>query len=133
MAFTVIVAEFREAVPVAEEMVGFDVAEEEVVRVGRAEMLWLSEDRMIVPLVGFDVLVSGVVDCRVVLRLVLVSRVVGWRVALALVLVSRVVGRRVALARVLAVVELAPPPPVAAEAMVQEVAAPFPSSWQVRG
>ena len=113
-----IVAEFREAVPVAEEMVGFDVAEEEVVRVGRAEMLWLSEDRMIVPLVGFDVLVSGVVDCRVVLRLVLVSRVVGWRVALA---------------RVLAVVELAPPPPVAAEAMVQEVAAPFPSSWQVRG
>jgi hypothetical protein len=114
----VIVAEFREAVPVAEEMVGFDVAEEEVVRVGRAEMLSLSEDRMIVPLVGFDVLVSGVVDCRVVLALVLVTRVVGWRVALA---------------RVLAVVDLAPPPPVDAEAMVQEVAAPFPSSLQVRG
>jgi hypothetical protein len=117
VAFTVIVAEFREAVPVAEEMVGFDVAEE-VVRVGRAEMLSLSEDRMIVPLVGFDVLVSGVVDCRVVLALVLVTRVVGWRVALA---------------RVLAVVDLAPPPPVDAEAMVQEVAAPFPSSLQVRG
>ena len=116
MAFAVTVAELTEAVPVAEDTTGLvasDVEEEEVVvSVGSAAMLLLMEDKVKVPLLFFDVLVSNVVGCRVALTLWLA-------VALALVLW-------------LAVVELAPPPPAAEEAIVQEVAAPFPSSWQLR-
>lgn len=116
MAFAVTVAELTEAVPVAEDTTGLvasDVEEEEVVvSVGSAAMLLLMEDKVKVPLLFFDVLVSNVVGCRVALTL--------WP---ALVL---------ALALWLAVVELAPPPPAAEEAIVQEVAAPFPSSWQLR-
>ena len=117
MAFAVTVAELTEAVPVAEDTTGLvasDVEEEEevVVSVGSAAMLLLMEDKVKVPLLFFDVLVSNVVGCRVALTL--------WP---ALVL---------ALVLWLAVVELAPPPPAAEEAIVQEVAAPFPSSWQLR-
>jgi hypothetical protein len=125
VAFAVTVAEFMEAVPVAEGMEMEDFVE---LTVGRAEMLRLRDEREMVPLVGFDVLVSGVVDCRVMLVLVLVSSVVGFRVALALVLAALVLA-----ALVLAVVELTPPPPLAAETIVQEVAAPFPSRTQVNG
>ena len=124
MAFAVTVAELTEAVPVAEDTTGLvasDVEEEEeevVVSVGSAAMLLLMEDKVKVPLLFFDVLVSNVVGCRVALALVLALTL--WP---ALVL---------ALALWLAVVELAPPPPAAEEAIVQEVAAPFPSSWQLR-
>lgn len=150
VAVRVMVRELREAVPVKEEMVSF--VKEEGLMVGSAEMLRLREERVRVPLVGLDVRVRGVVDrrvglvialvllrsvvgcCRVELALVLVSSVVGCREELALVLVSSIVGFKVTLApRVLAALELAAPPPLPAETIVQEVAAPFPSRTQVRG
>ena len=125
MAFAVTVAELTEAVPVAEDTTGLvasDVEEEGVVSVGSAAMLLLMEDKVKVPLLFFDVLVSNVVGCRVALTL--------WpALVLALALWPAVA---LALALWLAVVELAPPPPAAEEAIVQEVAAPFPSSWQLR-
>ena len=132
MAFAVTVAELTEAVPVAEDTTGLvasDVEEEEVVvSVGSAAMLLLMEDKVKVPLLFFDVLVSNVVGCRVALALVLALTL--WpALVLALALWLAVA---LALVLWLAVVELAPPPPAAEEAIVQEVAAPFPSSWQLR-
>jgi hypothetical protein len=119
VAFAVTVAELTEAVPVAEDTTSLVASdeEEELVSVGSAATLLLMEDKVKVPLLFFDVLVSNVVGCRVALALVL-----------ALVLWPALV---LALVLWLAVVELAPPPPVAEEAIVQEVAAPFPSSWQL--
>ena len=132
MAFAVTVAELTEAVPVAEDTTGLvasDVEEEEVVvSVGSAAMLLLMEDKVKVPLLFFDVLVSNVVGCRVALALVLALTL--WpALVLALALWLAVA---LALVLWLAVVELAPPPPAAEETIVQEVAAPFPSSWQLR-
>lgn len=122
VAFAVTVAEFSEAVPVAEDTAGFvardeEEKEEEPVSVGSAEMLLLMEDKVKVPLLFFNVLVSNVVGCRVALALVLALMLCA---ALVLVLVLW-----------LEVVELAPPPPPAEEAIVQLVAAPSPSSWQL--
>jgi len=93
---TVTVAEFTDAVPVAE------------IRVGRADILWLIDDNITV-LVLFLLAPARSDE-------VLVNKVVGSELVLS-----------VAVELVFELVELVD------NAMVQEVATPFPSSWHVTG
>lgn len=93
---TVTVAEFTDAVPVA------------MVTVGSAEMLWLTDDSMMVPVLLL--LAAALTDD------VLVSKVVGSELVLP-----------EAVEPVVELVELVD------NAMVQEVATPFSSSWHVTG